>query len=283
MSDNPNVSQSDLQQAFESYHQIILPYLGGGGSGGSTYTLLFEGTAPTNLNTNNLTSSSASVELSDSIEHYEFIEIFFQSQEPFNTQGSVYAHGIMPVSAITPLYTICAFETSEGFVESSYTYFSRQSWGFYDSTHISRCWESYSGWTHNANHLIVYGIKNGNIGNNSHRYSTEEQVVGKWIDGRPLYEKVFKVYNISARTAKPLDISGIDTIFKVHEYWRYTQSGNIMTTQLWLGSTNFCHINVSINMANNNTPEVYYDSDTSTTYEIVEVLRYTKIADTPSV
>lgn len=37
MSDNPNVSQSDLQQAFESYHQMILPYLGGGGYGGSAH------------------------------------------------------------------------------------------------------------------------------------------------------------------------------------------------------------------------------------------------------
>lgn len=280
MSDNPNVSQSDLQQAFESYHQIILPYLGGGGSGGSTYTLLFEGTAPTNLNTNNLTSSSASVELSDSIEHYEFIEIFFQSQEPFNGEGAIFAHGIMPVSAIIPLYTTCTFETSEGFVVNSATYFSRQSWGFYDSTHISRCWESYSGWTHNANHLIVYGIKNGNVGNNSHRYSEEEQVVGTWIDGRPIYEKtlVQALTNNDGQKEAVYQLSLPQGIEIVHYYCIFVSSGNnVMSPRVF---------DIYTIQVTGITPEgsmsVYTGKD-YTAFTAYVTVQYIKTSDTPSV
>ena len=33
---------------------------------------------------------------------------------------------------------------------------------------------------------------------NGHTYSTQEQVVGKWIDGRPIYERTFVVPNFSA-------------------------------------------------------------------------------------
>lgn len=37
--------------------------------------------------------------------------------------------------------------------------------------------------------------------NNKHNYSTEEQVVGTWIDGKPIYERVFTDVNVSLATA----------------------------------------------------------------------------------
>ena len=36
---------------------------------------------------------------------------------------------------------------------------------------------------------------------NLHEYSTEEKVVGKWIDGKPIYERVFTDVNVSLATA----------------------------------------------------------------------------------
>ena len=44
-----------------------------------------------------------------------------------------------------------------------------------------------------ANDVLKY---NGSVwvnGNDLHEYSTEEKVVGKWIDGKPIYEKVFEI------------------------------------------------------------------------------------------
>ena len=44
-----------------------------------------------------------------------------------------------------------------------------------------------------------YGIKKSE--NILHEYSTEEKVVGKWIDGKPIYERVFTDVNVSLATA----------------------------------------------------------------------------------
>lgn len=43
---------------------------------------------------------------------------------------------------------------------------------------------------------IAYFIKDaGGGGSSSHNYSTTEQVIGTWIDGKPLYEKVVAIPN----------------------------------------------------------------------------------------
>ena len=44
-----------------------------------------------------------------------------------------------------------------------------------------------------ANNILKY---NGNVwvnGDNLHEYSTEEKIIGKWIDGKPIYEKTFEI------------------------------------------------------------------------------------------
>lgn len=41
-----------------------------------------------------------------------------------------------------------------------------------------------------------------------HVYSTEEKVVGKWIDGRPIYERTFEVNNITSDGVQTLDANG---------------------------------------------------------------------------
>ena len=51
-----------------------------------------------------------------------------------------------------------------------------------------------------ANDILKY---NGSVwvnGDNLHEYSTEEKVVGKWIDGKPIYERVFIDLNVSLAT-----------------------------------------------------------------------------------
>lgn len=43
---------------------------------------------------------------------------------------------------------------------------------------------------------ITGGGFSGSGGDSLHEYSTDEKVVGKWIDGKPLYEKTFEVPKI---------------------------------------------------------------------------------------
>ena len=52
-----------------------------------------------------------------------------------------------------------------------------------------------------SNDILKY---NGSVwvnDDNLHEYSTEEKVVGKWIDGKPIYERVFSNINVSLATS----------------------------------------------------------------------------------
>ena len=42
---------------------------------------------------------------------------------------------------------------------------------------------------------IVYGLQSGTISNVQHNYSTSEQLIGTWIDGKPLYQRTIEVTN----------------------------------------------------------------------------------------
>lgn len=44
--------------------------------------------------------------------------------------------------------------------------------------------------------IIRNGITYGGSGTSLDNYSTKEQVVGTWIDGKPLYQKTIKIPNI---------------------------------------------------------------------------------------
>lgn len=67
--------------------------------------------------------------------------------------------------------------------------------------------------------------------NNKHNYSTEEQVVGKWIDGKPLYEKTFYFNNVlltsdNATSELTHGLANIDFAMIKNSYYRYTALDN---------------------------------------------------------
>lgn len=51
------------------------------------------------------------------------------------------------------------------------------------------------------NDLLKYNGSGWVNSDNIHEYSTEEKVVGKWIDGKPIYERVFTNLNLSLNTS----------------------------------------------------------------------------------
>ena len=59
---------------------------------------------------------------------------------------------------------------------------------------------------------LVYDKEKGKWTNTTkyHNYSTEEQVVGTWIDGKPIYEKVFEIGSKSS--AYTFTIENLDKI-----------------------------------------------------------------------
>lgn len=50
---------------------------------------------------------------------------------------------------------------------------------------------------------IRYGDKDYDIGGSGETYSTEEQVIGKWVDGKPLYRKVVNFGGMQDGTISP--------------------------------------------------------------------------------
>lgn len=61
------------------------------------------------------------------------------------------------------------------------------------------------------NDILKY---NGNVwvnDKNLHEYSTEEKIVGKWIDGKPIYEKVIHVENFIIGNNE-ITLENLDTI-----------------------------------------------------------------------
>ena len=64
---------------------------------------------------------------------------------------------------------------------------------------------------------ITYG-GGGGSGNTSNKYSTEEQVIGTWIDGKPIYRKVFD-YSSDPWTSGIKDISDLNVEQIVSSYF----------------------------------------------------------------
>ena len=71
---------------------------------------------------------------------------------------------------------------------------------------------------------LVYDKEKGKWTNTTkyHNYSTEEQVVGKWIDGKPIYEKVIYVEKFIISDTNEITLENLDTIINY--------SGNLILT-----------------------------------------------------
>ena len=76
--------------------------------------------------------------------------------------------------------------------------------------------------------MILNGKEYAGSGSEWHEYSTDEKIVGKWIDGKPIYEKVINIghnYDSASGDVRPLNYSitdlHIDTVIKYFG-WRVT-------------------------------------------------------------
>ena len=88
---------------------------------------------------------------------------------------------------------------------------------YIDDTHIGFI-DTYTGFEE----FYVYGIilKNKTFGINKkqHHYSTEEQVVGTWVDGKPLYEKTIELSQTISKQATDIPLGIDSTIMNIIDY-----------------------------------------------------------------
>lgn len=108
----------------------------------------------------------------------------------------------------------------------------------------------------------------------THNYSTEEQIVGTWIDGKPIYERVI----CGTMNGSPVDWTDfydcsnfdIDKIIDIKGYFDYAKERQIYLNDRYSTYT-FKYDNKMIQ---------YYNTQLKTDiYEVVAIIQYTKTTD----
>ena len=112
-------------------------------------------------------------------------------------------------------------------------------------------------------------------------YSTEEQIIGKWIDGRNLYRKVFNIGNLNGSggvTTRTHGITNFDRAIHLYGSARNTETSSRYTIGLPYPETSGAtDVYVSL-QAHSTNVTVYHPNDFSR-YSAVVVMEYIKTAD----
>lgn len=137
-----------------------------------------------------------------------------------------------------------------------------------------------------SNQLCIDSVPISGGGSSTHTYSTSEQVVGTWIDGKPLYEKTVLVGNVprNGSTYVSSGISDIDTVVELigcgaevadNSAWAdYNTLKGFMTIPNMSSSTYFCGI--EIDFASGNKIGIELTSGYKRLDNCYAIIRYTK-------
>ena len=235
--------------------------------GGYEEVILYDGDCSACINWNVISADSPMMELSDSIENYKSIKIEFISHDTRNSSGGlVVTAATYSVNFIKSYYTYSCLGCSTGYGNN----YSSQVFGFYDSKHLALTWENYSGWAHNVSHITVTGIRDrvSDAEKNFNKYSTTEEVVGTWIDGKNIYRKVIKFPIIKHGMTV---LTNVDHIINVGGYFnwngamqhQYNFPYNDNDIVTWIG-------------VDNNIVKIYTNYTNDTLINLVLCLEYTK-------
>lgn len=119
-------------------------------------------------------------------------------------------------------------------------------------------------------------------------YSTEEQVVGKWLNGKPLYRKLIQTTTPTVATNgtdvwKQVFINDVDFGFLINiiMIWNKTNPSSIDIRNIfWQGGTNRIRSNFLVNKATNKgVIEIVSNDTTWNDKEVLAIVAYTKTTD----
>lgn len=125
----------------------------------------------------------------------------------------------------------------------------------------------------------VYGVQTGSVSNAQHNYSTSEQVIGTWINGKPLYEKTFTTTLDNVPSATPVnmaDVSGlrIDEIANVSGRVNYYNGTDLFNVNLGTYFGTYIYPNGYLQFFQTITAQT-----TNRSYKVSVTLQYTKTTD----
>ena len=235
--------------------------------GGYEEVILYDGNCSACINWNVISADSPMMELSDSIENYKSIKIEFISHDTRNSSGGlVVTAATYSVNFIKSYYTYSCLGCSTGYGNN----YSSQVFGFYDSKHLALTWENYSGWAHNVSHITVTGIRDkvSDAEKNFNKYSTTEEVVGTWYDGKNIYRKVIKFPVIKHGMTV---LTNVDHIINVSGYFNW--NGNMQHEYNFPYNDNDVITWIGVD---NNIVKIYTNYTNDTLINLVLYLEYTK-------
>ena len=120
---------------------------------------------------------------------------------------------------------------------------------------------------------IAYFIKNaGDSGGVKHKYSTNEQVVGIWIDGKPLYEKCYNI-TLANGTIGTIDSTFIPKKFEAYMYYSGIDTGDCQSNPFVYDGSNLWTIWIDNRTITGKMQSGYVGKSA------VLILQYTKTTD----
>ena len=205
--------------------KTLLGNVKGKDGGGYEEVILYDGNCSACISANIIKSNSAMMELSDSIENYKSIRIEYITYDGRGAGAGLICNLpiVVSVDYIKTTYGYNAITT--GVTSSNSSNFS---FGFYDDKHLAQTWATYGSLAHNMSHITVIGIRDrvSDAEKNFNKYSTTEEVIGTWIDKKPLYRKCF---NYTATTGEVIvaDLSSLNIDTVCHMYGNF-KDGNAL-------------------------------------------------------
>jgi len=109
-----------------------------------------------------------------------------------------------------------------------------------------------------------------------YEYSRDEQVIGKWIDGRNLYRKVIMIGNIAQNATKTEVAHGVENIDRVIHL--YGSARNLNLSSRYTIGLPYPDVNggIAMSLQANSEKIMIYTSQTSTPYSAIVVMEYIK-------
>ena len=220
--------------------KTLLGNVKGKDGGGYEEVVLYDGDCSACISANIIKSNSAMMELLDSIENYKSIRIEYITYDGRGAGAGLICNLpiVVSVDYIKTTYGYNAITT--GVTSSNSSNFS---FGFYDDKHLAQTWATYGSLAHNMSHITVTGIRDrvSDAEKNFNKYSTTEEVVGTWIDGKPIYRKVVKL-SVVKHGAKL--ISGVDNLINTRGTFQW--NGNLNYKYLFPCNDNDVMVRVGV-------------------------------------
>ena len=246
--------------------------------------VLYSGACSACISSNVATSTSPMIEMSESVENYSSIRIEFQFFDGTSSgEGAASTSRTFSTEYIKKVYTHSSLVSTTTYGNVS----AAQIFGFYDATHLVLMWELYTGVAHNVSYITVTGIKSTTsddkeTGTSYEKYSTTEEVIGTWYDGKPIYRKTIEFSNLSAgESVRAHGLQNIELLM-VNKTWSFIIDESNGVTIWQLGNSNensnFSQYSCNAVWTNASTISIYIGSGLSPK-KLIITFEYTKTTD----